>query len=205
MISCCLHPITFQKSLFETYSPIIIPIIAFGLGLLAFRLNEEWKEKERLRNIRECIIIHLRKSILPDLPILSEAYAGCKLKVGKFNNSLEKTYAFESFNDDLYRAHLPSDYYKIFYSETNNKFNDIISIYSIIKFLASSLPSQNYNMYVETIDKHLEEHTKSSETRQEHFEKCWVCKVTNARYLILFDMRIEEVKKLEKAIKDFIS
>lgn len=204
MIYNCIHTVAQQKGYFEIYSPIIIPILAFGLGLLAFRLNESWKEGERLRRIKECIIAHLRESILPDLPKLSQSYELCKSKVGKFEISQEKIFVFEAFNDDLYRAHTPSDYYKIFYSSKDNKFNKLIEIYSTIKFLSSSLPLNIHDRYIKEVGGHLEIHTKPNETRQHHFSYCAECKSLIERFSRLYDMRKEEVEKLEKAIKEFI-
>ncbi|MDN3582264.1 hypothetical protein [Mucilaginibacter flavus] len=186
---------------YSKYSPVFI---SFILGITSAIIIQYLADRRKLKRIKGAILAHLKDSILPCCKGLIENYQLCQYILTHEHSVIINT--FESFNTDLYKANHPSEYYKLFYSSKvkKDKFLLISHIYSLVSFLKENLPFEMDESYNNEIERHLDKHVKANENRNEHRVTCNICKRIQEKYNNLYDMRIEEVKKLEKLVIEFL-
>jgi hypothetical protein len=188
-----------DKYIYDLTKTLIPYIVGFGSAYLLQYLVE----RRRLKRINGAINSHLKDIIYEDLPELINNYKLCKELTNNDKNHVVKV--FEGFNGDIYKGINPSDLYKIYYGKGENKFKQLIEIYSVISFLKENLPYDMHANYIDAINEHLDNRVKGNESRIVHMKTCVGCKSIKTHTLDSYDLRVGEVERLQTSIKNFLN
>jgi len=183
---------------------IIVAFLSFILGLIGNLTIQWWVDRKRLKRIEGALKLHLTDIILKDCEVLRREYERIIVAVQQHTSYYLTLKVFETFDNEIYKANNPSDYYKIYGIKDARKFEKLVSIYSIISFLKENLPHKIHSDYITKIDLHLDKNLKDGESREEHFKKCNNCDAIRLDCKSTCQMRMNEIDELKKLIGELL-
>ena len=187
------------------WSTTIGAILLFVLGLLGNLFVQWWLERKKFKRIKGAINYHLTILILDNCALLKAEYEKCIPAIQNRKTHQMGFKAFETFDAEIYKANNPADYFKIYGRNKGRKFQDLISIYSVISFLKDDMPFKVHKNYVAEIENHLDKNVQNGDDRLMHVKTCQSCCNIQDRCVNICNMRMAEVDTLIKLIQRFIN
>jgi hypothetical protein len=185
------------------WSTIIVSFVSFLLGLLG-NLYVQWLgDRKRLHRIKGALKLHLGDIILKECVTLKLEFEKVIENIRQLNREGLDYKSCKTFDAEIYKANNPSDYYKIYKSD-NNKFEKLISAYTIISYLKENLPSKVHEDYLIAVDRDLYEPINQGISLNELFRTSGIFINMRNSYIGKCERLINEIDVLTKLIKEFI-
>lgn len=134
---------------------ILVAFLSFILGLIGNLFLQWWADRRKLSGIKGAIETHLKDIILKECVTLRSEFERVIVNIQNLNRHNITFKSCKTFDGEIYKANNPSDYYKIYGSESN-KFDKLVSIYSVISYLKENIPAQVHQNYLREVNGNLD-------------------------------------------------